>query len=478
MKGDLENRFDPLFYSENIFNFLKTTPFEVKKIREIQTFTKSGFGAGKGDQNLEGNGYIQIRPTNLDESGFLKFDKNVFIPQSYLDENNVNLLQDEDVLFNNTNSQELVGKTAYFDLDGTYLHSNHITVIRVDKTVILPKFLWILLNIYQERKIFFNICTNWNNQSGVGIDRLLSLKIPLPPNETQQTIINIFENAYNEKKAKEAEAKALLDSIDSYLLEELGITLPEKQDKLLKNRVFLRNINEVSGGRFDPNKYQPDTLALAETIEKSNHPKVKLKELVTQSFAGDWGIDDNDEFDENLYIRCLVIRATEFDNIYNLKIDNSRVKFRLINKVKFEKLDIKADDLLIEKSGGSEDQPVGRIAIIEQKFIDQTPIAYSNFIHKIRIDESKIYPSFLFYFLKTIHNIKITEAMQSQTNGIRNLIMNEYLNQLIIVPNVDIQIEIANKISQTKEQAKRLQTEAKAVLEKAKIEVERMILGE
>ena len=56
LKGELENRLDPLFYSENIFSFLKTTTFEVKKIREINTFVKAGFGVGRQDQDLEQNG--------------------------------------------------------------------------------------------------------------------------------------------------------------------------------------------------------------------------------------------------------------------------------------------------------------------------------------------------------------------------------------------------------------------------------------
>ena len=317
LKGDLDNRLDPLFYSEDIFKFLKITPFEVKKLKEICTFAKSGFGAGKQDQNLEGKGFIQIRPTNMNEYGLLKFDKNVYIPETYLETNNAYVLSKEDILFNNTNSQEWVGKTTYFEEEGTFLHSNHITALQVDKNIIQPKYLWILLNIYQQKKIFYNICTNWNNQSGIGIDRLLSLKMPIPSLETQKAIINIFEKAYALKKEKEAQAKSLLASIDEYLLKELRITLPNEQEKSLKNRVFLRNISEVSGGRFDPNKYDSDMLARFQAIEKSSFSKMKLKEMLTQSCAGDWGIDENEEVEAELYEKCLVIRATEFDNNYN-----------------------------------------------------------------------------------------------------------------------------------------------------------------
>ena len=66
--------------------------------------------------------------------------------------------------------------------------------------------------------------------------------------------------------------------------------------------------------------------------------------------------------------------------------------------------------------------------------------------------------------------------MQSQTNGIRNLIMNDYFNLKIAIPNIDKQKEIADHIKSKKEQAKQLKLEAKEVLEQAKLEVEKMIL--
>jgi type I restriction enzyme, S subunit len=176
------------------------------------------------------------------------------------------------------------------------------------------------------------------------------------------------------------------------------------------------------------------------------------------------------------YSKCLVIRATEFDNLYNLKLENNRVKFRLIKNEKLKKLDILPNDLLIEKSGGSPDQPVGRIALLTEDICSNNTICFSNFIHKIRVDESKVSPEYLFCFLKTIHNIKITEIMQSQTNGIRNLIMGEYLGQSIVLPPIEKQIEIGLEANRRRYEAQRLAQEADAVLEKARLQVEEMIL--
>jgi len=238
----------------------------------------------------------------------------------------------------------------------------------------------------------------------------------------------------------------------------------------------LTNLSEVTGKRIDPKGYDIKTKLLKSSIDNIDLKKfilLPLKSFIIQSIAGNWGIDEKEEIEDN-----------EFDNQYNLNLDNSRVKYRLIKKSILSKIDLKENDLLIEKSGGSPDQPVGRIAIITQNIIKNNILCYSNFIHKIRVDNKKINPEYLFCFLKMMHNIRLTEAMQSQTNGIRNLIMNSYLNQNIIIPisengKIDIQkqTEIANIITAIREKAKKLQLEAINTLETAKRNIEQMILG-
>ena len=500
--SELEGRFDPIFYASDLAKF-NTNIFKSVLLKSIVKYFKSGFGAGKQEQTDAKNGIIQIRPTNIDENGFLKYDKNIYLP---IDKNSIRIEVD-DIIFNNTNSQELVGKTAILKENKELTFSNHITIIRVRKEAILPDYLWIILNMYQRNRIFYSICTNWNNQSGIGLELLKKLKIPLPPLEIQQQIVDLYEKAYTEKQQKEAEAQRLLDSIDNYLLGELGITLPKEEELLPQNtdknnsynldndnplvkkgRLFLTNLSEVTGKRIDPKGYDIKTKLLKSSIDNIDLKKfilLPLKSFIIQSIAGNWGIDEKEEIEDNEeYQKCLVIRATEFDNQYNLNLDNSRVKYRLIKKSILSKIDLKENDLLIEKSGGSPDQPVGRIAIITQNIIKNNILCYSNFIHKIRVDNKKINPEYLFCFLKMMHNIRLTEAMQSQTNGIRNLIMNSYLNQNIIIPisengKIDIQkqTEIANIITAIREKAKKLQLEAINTLETAKRNIEQMILG-
>ena len=169
VSGDL---FDPLYYFSNIYKSLEKSTFKLDSISRITDYMKTGFASGKQDQSKDDQGIIQIRQTNINNAREFVFAKNVYIPHSELLKRKEDILQKDEILFNNTNSQELVGKSIFFDLEGCYFCSNHITRIGVKKDKIDPQYLAHIFNLYQRQKVFFKICTNWNNQSGVNVEVL------------------------------------------------------------------------------------------------------------------------------------------------------------------------------------------------------------------------------------------------------------------------------------------------------------------
>lgn len=193
MVNEIENRLDPLFYSQEILNFIRHSKNKTMTIGEISEYLKAGFAAGKSNQNEIEEGIIQIRPTNIDNDRQLVFDKNIYIKQEEKLTKKQYLLKRGEVLFNNTNSQELVGKTTLFDLKNDYFCSNHITRIKVYENLVNPGFLALILNLYQRNKVFFNTCTNWNNQSGVNIELLASFSVPVPDIKNQNLITKAVE---------------------------------------------------------------------------------------------------------------------------------------------------------------------------------------------------------------------------------------------------------------------------------------------
>lgn len=467
--SEVEGRLDPYYYIPQF----KELDFILRNIKSVKfsSIIKS-ITNGFDFRNYQEFGTPYIKVANI-KKGEFDFSKIQYINLEASDiTKNIQLKKGNLLLTRKgTFGNALALRDTY-----NYIISSEIFYIDLENTMINSEYLEVVLNSSIGQKQFDR------NKIGaimgsLSQDAVKQIIIPLPSMQIQQQIVDMYNRAFNEKQERETESNRLLNSIDSYLLDELGVKLP-KIDNSLQYRIFTTTFKDVTGSRLDPKLYDANTQNLKAAIERSRLPKTTLKNIIIHSSAGDWGLEETEEVEEGKYQKCLVIRATEFDNKYNLNLDNSRVKYRLINRSKLSKMNIRENDLLIEKSGGSPDQPVGRIAILSQDVLNGDLICYSNFIHKIRIDETKAVPMYVFSFLKTLHNIKLTEAMQSQTNGIRNLIMSTYLNQTIVLPSIEKQKEIANNIKTLRERAKRLQAEASDIIEKAKKRVEQILLDD
>lgn len=200
-------------------------------------------------------------------------------------------------------------------------------------------------------------------------------------------------------------------------------------DNYNQNKIFVINSDELKGRRIDPKGYTKKFKELKAAIQKSKYPKIPLQECIKESLSGEWGLDNNDEIDKNEFELCYVLRNTNFDNNFNL--DLSDVALRCIEKNKVKKLQLKNFDILIEKSGGSPIQPVGRVALIQKLSFDK-PVLFSNFLLKIVIDESIISPIYVYSYLRTLYQMGFMEYIQNQTTGIKNLLLEEFYSIPII----------------------------------------------
>lgn len=222
-------RFDPLFFYKNFLDQVPAGRYPVEPLSRHVAYFQTGFAAGKGDQSTdEGDrsavAVIQLRPTNLTDARELVFDRNVYTHRDALTKRPGDIMQPGGVLFNNTNSQELVGKSVLFDLDDDdYFCSNHMTRIGTAGSL-HPDYLAHLLNLYQRQKVFFRICTNWNNQSGVNNGVLSGLLIPVPPVEQQKAIAQTITDLRSSAKKLRQEAKDELEKarqeVEQMILEE------------------------------------------------------------------------------------------------------------------------------------------------------------------------------------------------------------------------------------------------------------------
>ena len=165
----------------------------------------------------------------------------------------------------------------------------------------------------------------------------------------------------------------------------------------------------------------------------SHWEAVPLKKCFSESETGLWGEEPlNDGYDS------ICIRVADFDYgkgiINNKKLTPRHYSF-LPTKKKLQK-----GDLLLEKSGGGDIYPVGRVVRYNLEDLDAT---CSNFIQKLRTCSS-VNSCYLFYLFFSMYSKKVNGLYFNQTTGIQNLKIKEFLSQIVFLPNFDEQKAIAN----------------------------------
>ncbi len=191
-----------------------------------------------------------------------------------------------------------------------------------------------------------------------------------------------------------------------------------------------------------------------------------LKSVLIKNDAGDWG-------DEPTEDAIGVIRSTNFTNAGIL--DLSDVAYRSLKPHKRIEKKLFKGEILIERSGGSDNQPVGRVGLIDEN-IEKDDYAFANFIQRISIDDT-IEPEFLYYCLQQMYEMGITASMQYQTTGIRNLDWKLYIKTILPKPLKPEQTAIASILSKVDEAIEATQNSIKAAEKLKKALMQNLLSG-
>lgn len=172
-----------------------------------------------------------------------------------------------------------------------------------------------------------------------------------------------------------------------------------------------------------------------------------LRRLFSEQFSGDWGDDDGEQ-------AVKVLRSTNFTN--DGLLDMSDVATRFFPSAKAGTFALKRGDLLVERSGGGPDQPVGRIGFIVE---DMPGTTVSNFVQVVRPDPDMVNPEFLGWTLYELQRTGIIERVQQQSTQMRNLNYRDYLRLLLPWPELKEQRRIAAAINLADEAIAKARTE-------------------
>lgn len=159
----------------------------------------------------------------------------------------------------------------------------------------------------------------------------------------------------------------------------------------------------------------------------------RLKFLFSHSNAGVWG--EEEKGDEN-DIACFRVADFDYQKGY---LGFDKLTMRNITAKELDGRLLTEGSLLIEKSGGGDATPVGRVV----RFNYEDKATCSNFVHFVTVDESHN-SDFLYYYFYAMYANKENLLYFNQTTGIQNLKIGEYLGQSIFIPTFEEQQAITS----------------------------------
>ena len=362
---------------------------------------------------------IQNNKVNWETVPFTDYDKNK--AQAYL-------LTDGDILFARTGAT--VGKSYLVEgLKDSAIYASYLIRVQTS-SVILPAYIKFFLEsgFYWEQISLNSVGIGQPNVNGT---TLAALTIPIPPYREQLRIVE--------------EAKKWLMVIDGLdvEIEDLQTSIEHTKSKILDLAIHGKLVPQDQNDepaiellkRINP-KFTPCDNAHYANVP-SNWTTILLGDLCF-TINGLW------KGKKPPFVNVGVIRNANFTK--DCKLDYTNIAYLDVEVKQYEKRKLQCGDIIVEKSGGSDNQPVGRTILFERKDGDYS---FSNFTSVLRIyDGYPAIPEFLNMFLQSIYQTGITKRMQTQTTGIHNLIFDQFLAIPILLPPITEQSRIINKVNE------------------------------
>ena len=184
--------------------------WETGKIRD----TVADVRYGSSRPAVDGGKYPYLRMNNITYGGELDLSdvKRIDVPENELDKCTV---RRGDVLFNRTNSKELVGKTCVYDRDEMMVLAGFVIRVRVNDRV-LPEFLSAFLNTDFSKKTLSEMCKAAIGQANINAQEMQNIGLYLPPLELQRQFVQFKKQIDKSKVVVQRaldEAQTLFDSL-------------------------------------------------------------------------------------------------------------------------------------------------------------------------------------------------------------------------------------------------------------------------
>ena len=407
-------------------HYYENVPFEIPSSWEWTTINdiSKSILYGVSESAKTSGKYRLLRITDI-QNNSVQWDS---VPYTDFDENKAKsyLLSDSDILFARTGAT--VGKSYLVQgLTEEAIYASYLIRVQTYDAV-LPQYL----------KFYFESGYYWEQieQGSVGVGQpnvngtiLGNLHVPIPPIHEQfrivtelskwMGIIDIIENSQTDLQAliKQTKSKILDLAIHGKLVpQDLN---DEPALDLLKH--INPDFTPCDNGHYEQ---MPDGWTIT-TIKD-----------ICENINGLW------KGKKEPLVNVGVIRNANFTK--DFKLDYTNIEYIDVEQRAFVQRHLLNGDLIVEKSGGSDNNPVGRAILYEGK---NRVFSFSNFTMVLRVKDKNIVSSkFLYYYILYKYQKGFMRSMQTQTTGLHNLILDKYLAMPLYLPPYSEQQRIIKRI--------------------------------
>ena len=404
----------------------ENVPFEVPEswvwttIEEI--CSKIGSGSTPRGSNYSANGIPFFRSQNV-YNDRLVYDDIKYISEEVHQKMKGTEVLANDLLLNITGGS--LGRCAVVPADFNCGNvSQHVCIMR--SVLVEPEYFHVLvLSSYFAKSMKIT----GSGREGLPKYNLEQMGFPLPPLTEQQRIVAEIEHWF-----------ALIDQIEQGKA-DLQTIIKQTKSKILDLAIHGKLVPQ------DPN--DEPAIELLKRINPDFTPcdnghytqlpdgwcVVTLKDLC-KNINGLW------KGKKEPFVNVGVIRNANFTK--DFKLDYSNIEYIDVEQRTFAKRHLENGDLIVEKSGGSDNNPVGRTILYEGK---SGVFSFSNFTMALRTRNNDIVLSkFLYYYILAKYQKGDMRLMQTQTTGLRNLILDKFLSMPIHLPPLSEQKRIIDRI--------------------------------
>ena len=164
-----------------------------------------------------------------------------------------------DVVFNRTNSKELVGKCEVFNREGAWVFASYLMRLRVDQAQVIPDFVAAFLNTPAGRLQIDRESRQIIGMSNINAEEIRTLQIPLPKPPKQRQLLATLNAARADRVTKTEKATELLVGLDRFVLDALGLNLPSFDER--RTTYAIRARAAVAAKKLNPDYFHPERIS-------------------------------------------------------------------------------------------------------------------------------------------------------------------------------------------------------------------------